>query len=76
MDGVFTCQPEGFDALRVQPSVVNRLCRSLHGAFYSLLRTRIASNAVAKLSSTEPEKTANYNKALPALLARLAKAAL
>ena len=36
MDGVFTCQPEGFDALRAQHCVVNRLCRSLHGAFYSL----------------------------------------
>jgi len=76
VDGIFTSQPEGFDALRAQNCVVNRLCRSLHGAFYSLLRTRIASNAVAKLSSTEPEKTDNYNKALPALLARLGKAAL
>ena len=36
MDGVFTCQPEGFDALRAQNCVINRLCRSLHGAFYSL----------------------------------------
>ena len=36
MDGLVTCQPEGFGARRVQPSVVNRLCRSLHGAFYSL----------------------------------------
>ena len=36
MDGVFTCQPEGFDALRAPNRVVNRLCRSLHGTFYSL----------------------------------------
>ena len=36
MAGVFTCQPEGFDAHRAQNGVVNRLCRSLHGAFYSL----------------------------------------
>ena len=32
MDGLFTRQPEGFDALQLQHRVVNRLCRSLHGA--------------------------------------------
>ena len=26
MDGIFTSQPEGFDALRAQNGVVNRLC--------------------------------------------------
>ena len=36
MDGLFTRQPEGFDALQLQHCVVNRWCRSLHGAFYSL----------------------------------------
>jgi hypothetical protein len=36
MDDLLTRQPEGFDALQLQHGVVNRWCRSLHGAFYSL----------------------------------------
>ena len=54
MDGIFTSQPEGFDALRAQNGVVNRLCRSLHDAFYSLFCT---PNCVKRSCETYVNRT-------------------
>ena len=54
MDGLFTHQPEGFDALHLQHGVVNRLCRSLHGAFYSLF---CIPNCVKRSRETDVNRT-------------------